>query len=77
MVANTNGLSRRELLTWAAAATAGYRSADGTTIAFNPGRYEPEILRWLDRLDRQLSLPLNDQRSRFHHCPSLPKDDVK
>jgi hypothetical protein len=42
----------------AAATVGGCRSADGTTIAFNPGRYEPEILRWLDRLDRQSTLPL-------------------
>jgi hypothetical protein len=42
---------------------ARHRYANGTTIDFNPGRYEPEILRWLDRLDRQARLPLSDPRA--------------
>jgi hypothetical protein len=45
---------------WLAASKAvRHRSADSTTIAFNPDRYEPEILRSLDRLDRQTPLPFH------------------
>jgi hypothetical protein len=57
----------------AAAAVVGCQSADGTTIAFNPGRYEPEILRWLDRLDLQATFPLSvanlDRRFAWRHHP--------
>lgn len=33
--------------------TVGCDSADGTTIAFNPGRYIPEVRRWLLELQMQ------------------------
>ena len=41
-----------------AAATAGYDSADGTCLAFNPPLYLETIPRWLDRLRAQPALPL-------------------
>lgn len=42
----------------AAAAVAGIGSADGTSLAFNPRRYVPEIAGWVDRLNRQPPLPM-------------------
>lgn len=41
-----------------AAAQAGYDSADGTLLAFNPGVYGRDIVRWLDRLRSQPHLGL-------------------
>lgn len=34
-------------LRFMAALVGGYDSADGTTIAYNPGRYIPEVKRWI------------------------------
>jgi len=42
--------SRQRL--WAAV-RGGYDSADGTTMAFNPGRYIPEVTNWLTELSMQ------------------------
>lgn len=41
-----------------AAAAAGYDSADGTCLRYNPPQYVREIASWLDRLNRQPTLPL-------------------
>ena len=41
-----------------AAAVAGYASADGTALAYNPPQYAVEIAGWLDRLRAQPALPL-------------------
>jgi hypothetical protein len=43
-----------------AAYQAGYDTADGTCLAFNPPQYIPEISGWLDRLHRQPALTLWD-----------------
>jgi hypothetical protein len=35
-----------------------YQSADGTNIRFNPGRYVPELMGWMERARLQPALPL-------------------
>ena len=47
--------SRRRLL---AAHAAGYDSADGTCLRYNPPQYVHEIGRWLDETRRRPALPL-------------------